>query len=111
MYQADTEILFPMRVTPELRDLRGGAWGKLVEEICGNTDESISCLAFNLLIIRLSSCLSCHSHSYRAMRGCTSCATQSVKRFAGTDDELLRSYQEALQEVQSHLQFAQHVDH
>ena len=111
MYQADTEILFPMRITPDLRDLRGGAWVKLVEDISENPDDSICCLAFNLLIIRLSSCLSCHTHSYRAMRGCTTCAIHAVKRFAGSDEELIKLYQEALQEIQSHLQLAQHIDH
>jgi hypothetical protein len=106
MYQADTEILFPMRVTPELRDLRGLAWGKLVEEICANPPDSPSGLAFNLLLIRISGCLSCHTYSYRAMRGCTNCAIHAIKRFPGTDEELLLLYQNSLQEIQSHFQLA-----
>lgn len=111
MYQADTEMLFPMRVTPDLRNLRGGAWAELVEDISGRPADSIACLAFNLLIIRLSSCLSCHTHSYRAMRGCTPCAIHAVKRYTGSDDELMKRYQEALQEIQSHFQLAQTIDH
>ena len=110
MYQEDTEILFPMRATPQLRDLRGGEWGKLVEDICASPHDSISCLAFNLLIIRLSSCLSCHTYSYRAMRGCTSCAVLAVKRYIGTDEELLSLYQESLHEIQSHLQLVHTMD-
>ena len=31
MYHSDTEILFPMRVAPGLRDLRGRKWRRLVE--------------------------------------------------------------------------------
>lgn len=107
MYQDDTEILFPMRVTPELRDLRGEEWGQLVHQICISPDDSLSSLAFNLLIIRISSCLTCHTHSYRATRGCTSCAIHTVKRYTGTDEELLKLYQESVQEIQSHLQLAQ----
>jgi hypothetical protein len=104
MYQADTELLFPMRVTPQLRDLRGGKWRRLVDAVCASPDDSISCLAFNLLIIRLTSCLSCHTHSYRAMRGCTSCAIHAVKRFDGTDADLLNQYQASFDEILSHLE-------
>ena len=104
MYQADTEILFPMRVTPQLRDLRGVEWRELVDEVCASPEESHSCLAFNLLIIRLASCLSCHTHSYRAMRGCTTCAIHAVKRFEGSDTDLLSQYQDSLEEIHSRLQ-------
>jgi hypothetical protein len=106
MYQADTEILFPMRVTPHLRDLRGGEWGELVDAVCASPEGSLSYLAFNLMIIRIASCLSCHTHSYRAMRGCTSCAIHAVKRFDGPDTELVNLYQEALVEIQTHFALA-----
>jgi hypothetical protein len=58
------------------------------------------------MIIRLASCLSCHTHSYRAMRGCTSCAIHAVKRFDGTDTELVNLYREALAEIQTHFALA-----
>ena len=106
MYQADTEILFPLRVTPQLRDLRGPEWGELIDLVCSSPEESPTCLAFNLLVIRLSSCLSCHTHSYRAMRGCTTCAIQAVRRYEGTDEGLLALYQQALDEVHVHLEIA-----
>ncbi len=104
MYQADTEILFPMRVAPHLRDLRGGEWGKLVDKVCTVPEGSISSLAFNLLLIRIASCISCHTHSYRAMRGCTTCAIQAVRRYEGTDQELLIQYDHSVQEVHNHLE-------
>jgi hypothetical protein len=106
MYQADTEILFPMRVTPHLRDLRGGEWRELVDTICASPEDSLACLAFSLMIIRLASCLSCHTHSYRAMRGCTNCAMHAIRRFDGTDTELVNLYQEAVVEIQTHLALA-----
>jgi len=99
MYQSDTEILFPMRVAPELRSLRGRAWRTLVDRVCRAPDASIEHLAFTLMIIRLSNCLSCHTHSYRALRGCTTCASQSIRRFRGEDDGLLALYQAAYDEV------------
>ena len=106
MYQADTEILFPMRVTPHLRDLRGEDWQELVDDVCAKPEDSLSCLAFNLLLIRLTSCLSCHTHSYRAMRGCTTCAIHAVRKFEGSDADLLNQYQLSLDEIHSHLELA-----
>jgi len=33
MYHEDAEMLFPLRVAPSLRDLRGLAWRRLVDRI------------------------------------------------------------------------------
>jgi hypothetical protein len=99
MYQSDTEILFPMRVAPELRNLRGRPWRELVDRVCHAPDASLEHLAFTLMIIRMSNCLSCHTHSYRALRGCTACATQSVRRFHGADEDLVALYQRAYEDV------------
>ena len=106
MYQADTELLFPMRVVPQLRDLRGVEWCELVDQVCASPEDSISSLAFNLMLIRLTSCLSCHTHSYRAMRGCTICAIHTVRRFEGSDSELLAQYRSSLEEIHAHLEIA-----
>ncbi|MEE8567369.1 MAG: hypothetical protein V3S81_02070 [Anaerolineales bacterium] len=99
MYQSDTEILFPMRVAPNLRDLRGDAWRDLVDQVCRAADASLEQLAFTLLLVRLSGCLTCHSHSYRALRGCTLCAKHTVRRFRGEDSELLVLFPYARDEV------------
>lgn len=99
MYQADTEILFPMRVAPELRELRGQAWRELVNQAAAAPDASPQQLAFSLVMIRQCGCLTCHPDSYRAMRGCTLCSIQAVRRFRGDDSDLLRLVREALDEV------------
>ena len=103
MYHEDTEILFPMRVAPLLRDLRGDEWRALVDQACATPEGSLERLAFCLLLIRMSNCLTCHPHSYRALRGCTTCATQTVRRFRGLDQELKQEFERALGEVQSYL--------
>ena len=100
MYQRDTELLFPMRVTPALRDLRGDDWKHLVDSVCREHDASLSHLAFSLMLIRLNRCLTCHPDSYRAMHGCTVCACQSVRRFRGNDSELIAMFDVALDEIQ-----------
>ncbi|MCH7586589.1 MAG: hypothetical protein IIC78_00930 [Chloroflexi bacterium] len=99
MYHSDTEILFPMRVAPNLRDLRGGKWRKLVSKVMKEKDASTNQLAFSLLLIRLNGCLTCHTGSYRAIRGCTICASQMIKRFKGNDDDLLYSFEQAKGDV------------
>jgi hypothetical protein len=100
MYRHDTELLFPMRVTPALRDLRGDDWRALVDSVCHEDEASLYHLAFSLMLIRLNRCLTCHPDSYRAMHGCTVCACQSVRRFRGQDSELVAMFNMALDEIQ-----------
>ena len=104
MYQSDTEMLFPTRVIPSLKAFRGPAWKSLVETASAATDGDETTLAFGLMMIRLNGCLTCHSDSYRAMRGCTVCAQQAVARFKDTDEGLVRLYQKASREVRLYLQ-------
>jgi len=104
LYQSDAEILFPCRVIPHLRGLRGQAWLRLTDMVAASAPGSIERQAFSLMMIRLDGCLTCHADSYRAMRGCTLCAQQSIARFKGSDDELIAAYEEALQDVTRYYQ-------
>lgn len=104
MYQSDTEILYPMRITPGLRDLRGEVWQELVDHVLDAPESSLDHLAFSLLMVWLSRCLTCHPDSYRAMRGCTVCATQTVRRFRGEDEELVALFEKAKLEVFGYMQ-------
>ena len=88
MYQSDTEILFPMRVAPHLRDLRGKMWSATIDRACESEDASLDQLALSMVMIRLAGCLSCHPDSYRAIRGCTNCATATIRRYRGADEDL-----------------------
>jgi len=95
MYQSDAEILFPARVISFLRNLRGPVWKQLVDHILKQEAGSIEEHAFCLMMIRLDGCLTCHADSYRAMRGCTLCAQQTITRFKGSDQELVDMYEQA----------------
>ncbi len=99
MYNDDTEILFPSRVIPGLRPIRGGDWKVLVDTVISTEPSSLEHLAFVLMMIKLCGCVTCDADSFRGMRGCTQCAKQSIKRFRGDDEELMRLYSEALEEV------------
>jgi hypothetical protein len=90
-----TDLLFPPRLIPALRDLRGDAWRDFVDTIIPLPDTHPDKLAFCLMMIRLNSCLSCLSGSYRFMRGCELCALQTVSRFQGTDEELIAGFARA----------------
>jgi hypothetical protein len=90
-----TELLFPPRLIPDLRDLRGEEWRDLVDAIVALPETHPDVLAFCLMMIRLNSCLGCVSGSYRFMRGCELCAQQTIARFQGTDEELISMYEQA----------------
>ena len=103
MYNSDTELLFPSRVVPVLRTLRGKEWETLVDRVNLSAADSPDQLAFVLMMVRLSGCVSCNADSFRAMRGCTQCARQSIRRYRGDDQELLDEYEKAYQEIVTYL--------
>jgi hypothetical protein len=102
MYNSDTELIFPSRIIPILRGLRGEAWQQLIDAMDLKTSESVEHTAFVLMMARMNGCISCNVDSFRAMRGCTQCARQSVRRFRGTDQDLVTQFELACQEVQAH---------
>lgn len=99
MYQSDAEVIFPPRVIKTLRLLRGPDWQHLIEHVMVQPEENPDVLAFSLLMIRLTGCLSCHAHSYRAMRGCTMCASHTIARYKGTDQDLIDAWEVARHEI------------
>jgi hypothetical protein len=104
MYQNDTEMLFPSRVIPSLKHLRGSHWQNLVESVADQSEGGADTLAFSLMMIRLAGCMTCHADSYRAMRGCTACAQQTVCRFRETDEGLIALFKRAQKDVESYLE-------
>jgi len=104
MYNADTELLFPPRVIPALETQRGDGWKKLVNRVSKAEEGSLDRLAFILLMVRLNGCASCSSDSFRAMQGCTACARQTVKRFRGTDKEMVALFESAKPEIELYIQ-------
>ena len=95
MYQRDAEVLFPARVTPLLRDLRGQTWRRLISEIICHPPGGLVQVSFGLMMIRLNGCLTCHADSYRAMQGCTLCSQQAVLRYKGPDEDLVEAFEQA----------------
>jgi len=103
MYNSDTDLLFPTRVIPELVNYRGPEWTKLIKSILIKDQKDKDMLAFVLLMVRINGCITCNSDSFRAMRGCTLCATQNIKRYKGEDTELLELFSKTQNEISKYL--------
>jgi hypothetical protein len=106
VYNSDTDLMFPLRVIPHLKSLRGDEWKKLIDEVSMEEAPVISLAAFTLMMVKLGGCQGCSVDSYRGMRGCTQCARQTIRRYRGSDQDLLRQYNQSQNEVQKYLKQA-----
>ncbi len=97
----DNELFFPEHVIPQLANLRGPQWCELVERIIPLPETHEEKLAFMLMMTRFNGCATCETDSYRAMRGCTACAVQTLRRYKGPDEALLAAFAEALADVRA----------
>lgn len=89
MYNPDTEILFPIRVIQDLRDVRGEKWQKFIDSISENEHKTDVESGLVLFMVKQGGCIACNADSFRAMRGCKLCAQQTIKRFKGQDQALI----------------------
>ena len=103
MFNEDTELLFPLRVIPELTQLRGEGWDQLIADVMGANDDYVKQKAFVLMMVRMGGCLTCNADSFRAMRGCTQCAQRTVKRIRETAETLIGEFQLYCDEIQEYL--------
>jgi hypothetical protein len=101
----NNEILFPHHVISSLRHIRGAKWRDLVGRILKLPETHEETLAFMLMMIRINGCMACETDSFRAMRGCASCAAQTLRRYKGNDEELLDLFEQALEDIRA---FADH---
>ena len=99
----DSEILFPPRCIPQLRDLRGPEWAELIDHIVALPDGHEDKLGFSLMMIRQGSCLTCDLDSYRASLGCCTCARRSVGGFKKSDKEFIQLFEETREEVREYI--------
>jgi hypothetical protein len=97
------ELIFPPRLISSLRDLRGPDWAALVERVAKLPEIDPESLAFTMMMIRLDGCVKCHEGSFKYMRGCQLCATQTVMQFKGTDADLVELYTKAQRDVGAYL--------
>jgi hypothetical protein len=99
MFNSDTELLFPLRVLPEIKGIRSETWAKMVDQASDSKSHLIDQLAMELMLVKLAGCVNCDSDSFRAMKGCEFCIRQALHRFKGSDGELLRTYEQSKKEI------------
>jgi hypothetical protein len=97
------DLLFTPHLIPQLRNLRGEEWARLIDQLTGLPETHPEALAFSLMMIHLGNCLSCEMDSYRAQRGCAMCARQTIISFKGSDKQLLKRFEKARQVVAKNL--------
>ena len=107
---ADNDILFPHHAIPSLKHIRGEVWEQLVTRVCQLPETHEETIAFMMMVIRLNGCMGCETDSYRAMRGCSACTVQTLRRFKGDDEELVELFQQALQDVRQFVIENIHID-
>lgn len=103
MYNEDTELLFPLRVIPELYHLRDDAWDRLLDRVQSIEADPVEQKGFTLFMVRMGGCLTCNADSFRAMRGCTQCAQRTVKRIREEGPELLELFEAHCTEIRTYL--------
>lgn len=94
----DTQMMFPAELIPELSDIRGQEWQEFVNSITDD-DNEVDKIAFVYMIVRLSGCATCTLDAFRAMKGCLLCAKHTIKRYKGTDKDLIDYFKHAREEV------------
>jgi len=104
MHNPETDLLFPSRGIVSLCKERGVVWWNLVAAVENAGSDSPQQMAFILMLVRLNNCATCNADSHRALHGCSVCAKQSLKRFHGSDEELISLFEVARTEVFQFLQ-------
>ena len=93
------DLLFTPRLIPQLRNLRGEKWSKLIDYLSNLPSTHPDALGFSMMMVELGGCLPCEMDNYRAQRGCAVCARHTIISFKGSDAELLKHYENACQLV------------
>jgi hypothetical protein len=103
MQSGSIDLLFPSKAIDPLRKLRGEQWENLIDDLVGMEPADPERIAFVLFMVRLGSCATCQSDSFRAMRGCILCSSNTIRRFKGDDQDLIDLYNEAKKEIISYM--------
>ena len=97
------ELIFTPHLIPTLSNLRGTGWQELIDQLSQLSETHPDTLAFSMMMIELGNCLACDMDSYRAQRGCSFCAKQSVLSYKGTDKQLLRRFERTKSKIKPKL--------
>ena len=94
-----TEILFAPWAVKALGNTRGVRWRRLVDHVGSLAEDEPDALAFQLMMIRLNSCLTCDARRYMERGGCANCSCTNLGFCKDTDEGLLARFRSARKEV------------
>jgi hypothetical protein len=103
MYNPETEILFPARLIPDLRDARGEEWQQFIGDIPASPERAGLEAGVVLFVVKQGGCMGCNADSFRAMRGCRLCSQQTIKRFKGSDQAVIEQVLSGTAEIENWL--------
>lgn len=99
-----TELFFPHRLLPQLKDLGGPKWRELIDRVAKLPETHEDSLALRLMVIRISGCINCQVGSYKAGLGCVVCAQRAIRAQNLSDAALMRRFKRAQAEVHKFLE-------
>ena len=99
IHKHSIDLLFPSRAIEPLGKLRGEKWEKLISNLLELDPASLDRIGFVLFMVRLGGCTTCQADSFRAMRGCVICSSNTIRRYKGKDQDLIDLYTEAKKEI------------
>ncbi len=98
------EILFPHKSVNSLSSLREVKWRELTKRIATLPEDNPDSLAFCLMMIKQCGCLDCNPDRYKALMGCSACGKRTILAYKGADDNLVRAFKQARNEVSRFLE-------
>ena len=98
------EILFPHKSVHALAGLRDAKWREIAKRVATLPEDHPESLAFCLMMIRQCGCLDCNPDRYKALMGCSACAKRNVIGFKGPDENLVKAYKDARNEIMKFLE-------
>ncbi len=98
------EILFPHKSVSALSNLREIKWREMTKRVATLPEDHPDSLAFCLMMIKQCGCLDCNPDRYKALMGCSACGKRTILAYKGADDNLMRAFKQARNEVSRFLE-------
>jgi ribosomal protein L29 len=93
------EILFAPWAIRYLKEARGPKWSKLVAEVAALPETHSDSLAFQLMMVRLNSCLSCDARKFAEKGGCAKCSLTTLTFSKESEESLLARFRAVRKEI------------
>ncbi len=94
-----TELLYAHWATRLLQNARGPKWKKLVQEMQALPEDNPDALAFQLMMVRLNSCVTCDARKYVEKGGCARCSNTTLNFSKESEEALLARFRAARKEI------------